>query len=586
MKQFAGTLATVVLLGGLAGYYFLVDVPQEEQKIQETRDSARVLPYLLDKVHRFTYTIGDLTIEAVKDGLTWKLKKPVEALGDHMLLNGMLQQLEEIHHKRVVEESPKDLAQYGPKPPAISITLEEKSFGKKTVNIGASTPIGHSTYFKVDDNPRVVLVPGFSKDWAKTLYDFRSKVLLDFPAKEVTDITLERPSNSLVLKKDADQWRLTKPIDALGDNAAIDNLIKQIRYARAKAFVDEAPAGLDSFGLKQPGHIARFASLEKTWELDLGLAREDNSVNAKLKSKPNVVAVENQVKAAIETNYLDLIDKRVLTFKEKEIVQIKITGQNETVTLVREEDEEAAWNVTTPVKTKADQAAVNSLLFDLKDTRALAFITFGEKENFGLETPKQSLTLKKKNGDTQTLHLGNANLDGKQYFLSRSLDGGVFVLETEKVQKLFRTFQDLRDRQLVSVESEKVKSIVLKYPEKTFELERSPTGWTLIKPEKIENLKPFIGNDILWTLNSLQFENKSSSTTGSQNPGFDSPALTVSVSDEQGNALARVIVGETVEGTPFRWAKTGNTSQSVQIKNRFLDEIPGTLEKFKLAGKQ
>ena len=589
MKQFAGTLATVVLLGGLAGYYFLVDVPREEKQLQETRDSARVLPYLLDKVHRFTYTIGDLTIEAVKEGLTWKLKKPVEALGDHMLLNGMLQQLEEINHTRVVEESPKDLTAFGLKPPAISITLEEKSFGKKTVSIGASAPIGHSTYFKVDDNPRVVLVPGFSKDWAKTLYDFRSKVLLDFPAKEITSVTLERPKNSLVMKKEADQWRLTQPIDALGDDAAIVNLIKQIRHARVQAFVDEAPSDLDSFGLKHPGHIARFASPEKTWELVLGIAREDNSINAKLKSKTNIVAVESRVKAAIETNYLDLIDKRVLTFKEEEIVQIKIVNRelekDGTVTLNKNEEKESGWQITTPLKTKADQAAVNSLLFDLKDTRALAFVTFGEKENFGLETPKQSLTLKNKNGDTQTLHLGNANLDGKQFFLSRSLDGGVFVLQLEKVEKLFKAFKDLRDRQLVSVESEKVNSIVLKYPDKTFELERSPTGWTLIKPEKIENLKPFIGNDILWTLNSLQFENKSPSK-GSQKTGFDSPALTVSVSDEQGSELAKVIVGGSVEGTSLRWARTENPDQKVHIKNRFLNEIPGTLEKFKLAKEQ
>ncbi|QPJ62120.1 MAG: DUF4340 domain-containing protein [Candidatus Nitronauta litoralis] len=589
MKQFAGTLATLVLLGGLAGYYFFIDVPREEKKIKETRESARVLPYLLDKVHRLTYKNGELTVVAEKEKLTWKLKKPLETLGDHMLLNGMLQQLEEARHTRVVEENPEDLSQFGLKDPAISITLEEKSFGKKTVHIGSPSPIGHSAYFKVDDNPRVILVPGFQKDWAKTLFEFRSKTLLDFPTEKITQVTLERPGGTLSIKKEKDEWHISRPIEALGDKAAIENLINQIRHARAQAFVEETPSDLTIYKLDKPKHLARFSDEENSWGLDLGTAQGENTFHAKLKNKSNVVAVENRVKAAIETNYLDLIDKRVLTFKEDEIVQIQITSEegenNRTVVINKEEGEKPVWKITHPTQVDADQAAVNSLLFDLKDTRAIAFMTFGNKENFGLENPKQSLTIKKKNGDTETLHLGNANLDGKQYFLSRSLDGGVFVLETEKVNKLFRAFKDLRDRSLVSIDSDQVHHIVLKYPDKTFELKRAGKNWTLLKPEKVDPLKPFIGNDILWTVNSLQFEQEFPST-GSEKTGFDSPTLTLSLSDENGSKLATVIVGNAVEDTKLRWAKTEDPTRKVHIQDRFLNEIPKTLEKFQLAQEQ
>ncbi len=589
MKQFAGTLATVAILGGLAGYYFLVDVPQEEQKIQKTRESARVLPYLLDKVHRLTYKNNDLTVEAVKENLTWKLKKPFETLGDHMLLNGMLQQLEEARHTRVVEEEPKDLAPFGLQEPAISITLEEQNFGKKTVHIGAPSPIGHSAYFKVDDNPRVILVPGFQKDWVKTLFDFRSKTLLDFPTEEINQVTLERPGGALVINKENEEWHFTEPIKALGDKAAIENLINQIRHARAQDFVEETPSDLNKYELDKPKYRARFSNEKSTWGIGLGTAQGENNFHAKLENKPNVVAVENRVKAAIETNYLDLIDKRVLTFKEDEIAQIQITsedsGKNQSVLINKAEDEKLGWKITSPVKVKADQAAVNSLLFDLKETRALTFMTFGNKENFGLEHPKQSLTLKKKNGDTESLHLGNANLDGKQFFLSRSLDGGVFVLETEKVKKLFRSFNDLRDRTLVSIDSDQVHRIVLKYSEKTFELERSGKNWTLLQPESIKNLKPFIGNDILWTINSLQFE-KEFPPKGPEKTGLDTPTLAISISDAKGKKLATVFVGNAEKDTTFRWAKTGNSTRRVQIQDRFLSEIPSDLEKFRLAQEQ
>ncbi len=582
MKNFAGTLAGVVLLGGLAGYYFWVDVPKEEKQIRETQEAARVLPYLLDKVHRLAYKNGDITIEAVKENLTWKIKQPLEALGDHMLINGMLQQLEEARHTRVVEESPKDLEPFGLKSPAISITLEDKTFGKKTVHIGAPSPIGHSFYVQVDDNPRVVLLSGFQRDWNKTLFDFRSKTLLDFPSTDITEIEIDRPTNSLRIKKEDGQWQLLEPIKALGDNAAIENLMNQIRHARAQAFIDEAPTDLAPYGLDQPKHAARFKNPKQTWGLALGTVTDEGTLHAKLKNKQNVVAVEPKVQMAMETSYLDLIDKRVLTFEEKEIVRIEIRGSEPAITLVRGEGENPEWEITTPAKSKADQAAINSLLFDLKDTRALSFVTFGQKENFGLEQPGKSLTIHQKDGATETLYLGNANLDGKQFFLSRSLDGGVFVLESENVQKLFRTFHDLRNRQLVAVDSDRVRRIILKYSDKTFELERAGKNWTLLQPEKIENLKPFIGNDILWTLNSLQFE-KEIVSAGETTTGLDSPALTVSAFDENKNPMAEIKIGAAVEGAQLLWAQTATPSRLAHIKNRFLNEIPSSLDKFRSA---
>lgn len=579
MKQFAGTLATVALLGALAGYYFLVDLPQEEKELQETRQSARVVPHLLDQVHDFIYQHRDLKVYAVKEGITWKLKEPVAALGDHMTINGMLQELENTRHLRVVEESPQDLGAYGLKNPGIQITLKEDTFGEETVLIGDESPIGHSAYWKTAADPRVLLVPGFRKNWIKTLYDFRDKTLLRLKPESITALTLTRPQNVLKLEKKEDGWVLTSPIKAHGDPGAIGDLISKMKHSRAEAFVEESPKNLAPYGLAAPAHAALFSDGKDTWELFLGNAKEEGRIHAKLKTQANVVLVESKMKDWMETSHLDLIDKRVLTFEENEIAEIEITGPSGKLHLVKSEGDQAKWTIKGAGE-EADQAVINGLLFDLKEVRALEFISFGEPENFGLKPPAQTLTLKNKNGNRQSLSLGNHNLGGKKVYLARSLDNGIFALEKEQADKIFRPVDDFKNRRPIHLEESKANRIVLTYPAATFELERSDGGWNLLRPEKIEGLKPYIGNDILWTLNNLQIEKEIASPTPEEKK-LASPSLALAVFDANKTPLVEVRVGPSTRDPNLLVSRISGHDAPLLIQNRFLDEIPHELEKFR-----
>ncbi len=584
MKPFAGTLATVALLGALAGYYFWVDVPQEKRKLQETQDSARVVPYLLDKVRDFTYQHGDLTIHAVKDDLTWKLKEPLESLADHMTVNGMLQELESTRHMRVVEESPKDLAPFGLKKPAITLTLKDKTFGEQTVMIGDESPIGHSAYFKTADNPRVLLVPGFRKNWIKTLYDFRDKTLLRFVPEAINAITFTRPQNVLKMEKTGDVWTLSEPIQAMGDKDAIGDLVSKLKHARVEAFVEEAPGGLEPYGLDTPQYTIQFSDGKDNWQLQLGSAKSPTQIHAKLKRQANVVLVETKLKEWIETSHLDLIDKRILTFEENDIVQIDLSEASGQLRLVRGKGDDSHWVIEGVEKAEADQAVINSLLFDLGDARALEFLSFGTPENFGLKSPKKTLTLKNKQGEAQSISLGNSNLAGQQSFLSRSLDKGVFVLGQETVEKIFRPLETFQDRRLIQLDDQKAQRILLEYPDQTFELTRKDNQWDLIRPEKIEGLQAYIGNDILWTLNNLRFEKEITSPTPEQK-NIASPALKVTVFDAANNTLTRVQVAPPSQAEQHVVALVKGHPHPIQIASRFLDEVPHEIEKFRKSKK-
>jgi hypothetical protein len=113
-------------------------------------------------------------------------------------------------------------------------------------------------------------------------------------------------------------------------------------------------------------------------------------------------------------------------------------------------------------------------------------------------------------------------------------------------------------------------------------LKRSGTGWRLTQPERVDPIQGFIGNDILWTLNALEFESIVSSLPGDEVTGFNRPLLRVYLWDKSNQPQGHVEVGNPVPESPgLHYLRIGEKSATYTIKKRFLDEIPGNINKLK-----
>jgi hypothetical protein len=140
----------------------------------------------------------------------------------------------------------------------------------------------------------------------------------------------------------------------------------------------------------------------------------------------------------------------------------------------------------------------------------------------------------------------------------------------------------LKDRTLLGFKKEEIERIEVRYPNQTFELKRSGTGWRLTQPERVDPIQGFIGNDILWTLNALEFESIVSPPPGDEVTGFNRPQLRVYLWDKNSQPQGHVEVGSPVPGLPgFHYLRVGEKAGTYTIKKRFLDEIPDNINKFK-----
>jgi hypothetical protein len=275
------------------------------------------------------------------------------------------------------------------------------------------------------------------------------------------------------------------------------------------------------------------------------------------------------------------MEKSLITFKEEEVTAIESRDGKETVHVVRDSSNMGQWKFKNEENGTVDSATVNTLLLDLQEARIQKFAPSKQLKLFGLDAPQKELTLFKKDGSQETLQLGNTGKNKQLSFVTRSVDQSIFELDTDTVRKVFRSRDDFKDKKLLKFDPEQVARIQIKYPDKTFELDKQDHQWVLIKPEELDDLKPFVGKDILWTLNNLEYDAKLDSRDVAEKTGLEKPRVTLTLLDNHNNSLGQLKIGQQVKDTSLLYSQLTGDPALYHIKDRTLSEIPDNLDRFR-----
>lgn len=584
--KFKGTIGLFVVFSGLILFYYLVDTPAVK-KAQEEKDRAeKVLLFDEKDVEEVTLTKADSKIQLKRSGeFEWNLVEPLAAKGDSSSVEALLGSLTDLRFTRVVEEEPAKLETFGLEQPALKVSLRLKGAEEKTLLVGDNSPIGFGIYVKVEGQKRVLLAKAGLPSLDKSLFDLRDKTILDYNTSEVTGFELKNKDDNLTFSKKENQWSFSGSVSAKADANSVEDFLNSVRLGRIKAFVEESPADLTPFGLDKPSAILTVNSGKDSPPKTLRIGKEDSGEKyyAQANGEKNIFEVNSTVYNRLNQNYVDFLDKTLMEFEEDAVTEIHIRNMDENILIARDPGDRARWKIVKPNPGLADAATVNSLLFDLKEARIKEFVNFSKDQlkPFGLDKPRKELTVLYGKEKSTTIRLGNSNSDQKQYFATRSGDGLIVVLEANTVNKIFRSLHELKNKKLLNFKMDDVKKIVIKYPDKNFALELQGENWDLLQPEKIKQIKPFIGKDILWTLNNLEYEEIADLPAQSDASGLETPTADISIFGSNNEPLGNILVGSQTGQDSRRYAKVGSSPDLYVVKERFLDELPKTLEKFK-----
>ena len=576
--KFQGTAMMAAVFLSLGLYYFFVDLPAGQKEEAEKERSEKILPLEVEQVLEFSLTgTGDPIALKRKAPHSWKLIRPLSASGDSAEVETFLSEIENLKKTRVVEENPNDLSIYGLGAPLLKIHFKFENKKEETLLFGDESPMGGNLYIKRESHPAVMMAPASRSQFEKSVYNFRDKTLLNFSTGTIKHIQIISEKKNLELKKKGDVWEISGDVDAQGDKDAIMNFLQSIQFSRVREFVDENPDSLEPYGLNPPALKLILESEQgEIHTLYLGNPKGEKGYFGKINDSKNIVLVDPKLFDALSQKAVEFLDKTLLAFEEKEILELSLRSKNETLRMVRGESNH--WDILSPVKTTADLSTINSLLFDLKEARIAEFIkiSLDIPKTFGLDAPRKSFSLKMKDGKTWTLQLGNETSDGQQVFANRSGESTVFSISKEAVNKLFRSLHDLRNKKLLEFKNDEVNKILIKTSDKLFELRKKESEWHLEKPEQIKT--GHIGRDLIWTLKGLEFNSIVTPPLSENLAGLDAPLFTISLWKNAQEEIATLTVGKLFEPEQEYVVQTGN--RQYRVKHKFLGSIPLNLKKF------
>jgi hypothetical protein len=394
-------------------------------------------------------------------------------------------------------------------------------------------------------------------------------------------IELIHDKESLTFKKNKTSWQLVKKeITAKGSESEITNLLNTIRTARIEKFIEEEPDQLTPYGLKNSKHIVKLTTSKEKEPLTLFIGKKSqHGFYAKTLSKENIFVINNSLFDTLSNRKLvDFLNKSLVEFNDNDLNQVTLKTDDDMIDLIRDKKDLQNWTMVKPIKIKANTATINSLLFDLKNTRIVDFS--GDSKKFSPAQPEKEISLTYKNGKTWTLKLGNQTSNPDHYFAQRTDEKTAFTLKKSSIETIFRSLHDLKDRTVLEFDDNAVREIQINDSKQNFILKKAEDKWKLTQPKPSESIQSFIGKDILWTLNSIEFESMLTKNPGNIVTGLKAPKVSVKLFNEQGKIINQILIGNPLNKSPETYyLKSIKKSNIYTIKKQFLDEILNNVKK-------
>ncbi len=408
---------------------------------------------------------GKVEVVLEKKDADWKIVKPAEEKADQSTTKDFLDALDKLETEGWAADKATDLAKYGLAEPASTITVTLKDDkGVRKVLLGKKDEKGQHLYAKRDISDPILLVKSdFERHLAAPPIAFRDKLVLEFSKMDSKSLTVKRQDKTFAAKDAGDnKWELDQPIKAAADKSAVDDILYDLSYLRAKRYVAELPADLKKYGLDAPRitatvefdqevKVEKKADAPKDQKDDKAKAEEkkpekkrvsktllvgnddeDKNAYAKLADGNTVFTVDAPVLRHLQG---ELASRDMMKFKKEDATRITLTYPGLEVVVEKKGND---WMVTKPAQKPLNTSDADDILNTMCELRGdtVAAYAAPKPEQFGLEKPVLKIAIGLPEGE-KALTIGKEK-DADSYFAKAGASEFVCVLPKSTVDKLMK----------------------------------------------------------------------------------------------------------------------------------------------------
>jgi hypothetical protein len=409
-------MIAALILVGLSGALWWSNKQETEKSSKPAADAPpKVLEIPQDQITKLEIRRMGAEPVVLTKGAAWALTAPQALPADADAVNSMVSALAVLNSERLVDEKAADFGPYGLKSPILTIVASRKDGKSHTLHLGDDAPSGSSTYARVEGDPRLFLVAGFTKtSLEKTWRDLRDKRLLTFDSEKLTRVELGAVEFG---KNNANAWTILKPKALRADNFAVEELVRKLKDAKMEVTNDteEEAKWPAAFAGGTPVGVAKVTDNNGTQQIEVRMGKEKDYY-AKSSAVAGIFKITAEAGEGLGKKLDDFRNKKLFEFgfNTPERVEVKQDGSTYVFTKAG-----ADWK--RDGKT-IDPGSVQQLVDRLRELTATKFAesaagTVAAEYNVG----KENVTVTRQ---------------GETYYARRSNEPEVYVLDDKAVAEI------------------------------------------------------------------------------------------------------------------------------------------------------
>jgi hypothetical protein len=319
-----------------------------------------------------------------------------------------------------------------------------------------------------------------------------SKLAFSIQADDISSFTLTHPADAseppIHFVKHGEIWQIEQPLQTQADASAVQTILDALASARVSQNEPGSPDRLKVYGLDPPQLTIEF-QLKNGAKHSVKIGNKDftgASVYAVVDAAPDVALLPESLLVKTGKPLKTLRDPAVLHFVAGDVKSFDLKNPSGQVSAAKNKTN---WEVTKPHSSLADESDVNVLLTAISTAKMTSVVseTAENLGKYGLANPSIAFTVTDNKGTASTLAVGKK--DGSDYFARDSSRPTVFHVNEALYKKLSENYKDLRDKKLVSFDSDDVNRVEIHNANGTVICVRkkdNPDEWLIDSPDAVK----------------------------------------------------------------------------------------------------
>jgi hypothetical protein len=196
---------------------------------------------------------------------------------------------------------------------------------------------------------------------------------------------------------------------------------------------------------------------------------------------------------------------------------------------------DSTWKITEPQPFAADQNTVSGVLSSLSNLGSERVVEdkASDVKQYGLDPPAIEVDVTGKDSKTQKLSLGDSTPTGSAVYTMLAGDPRVFTIPSYTKSSIDKNLNDLRDKRLLTVNSDKVSRLELIRKHQTIEFGRDKDEWQILKPKPMRADNFEVG-ELARKLTDARMDLSADSKAAASSFAHGTPVATAKLTDQSG----------------------------------------------------